>query len=82
VALTRLGQPGADGRIETLSRRQLFAARTTVQPGSEVVLARILDGLAAGDWPGAAVDPRFGEETADQVAGWRSRHSGIRVQNQ
>jgi hypothetical protein len=58
TALAKLGQPPALD-VASVSQKQVFAPRTTMTPGSDAALRRMLEGVAAGAPDYAMLDPGF-----------------------
>jgi hypothetical protein len=69
VALEKLGQKPSSGDIATLSLTQVFAPRTTAQPGSEAAIRRSVDELARSQPNYEKMSPNMQQVTRAQLPG-------------
>jgi hypothetical protein len=69
VALERLGQKPSSGDIAALSLTQVFAPRTTAQPGSEAAIRRTVDELARSEPNYQMMSPNMQQVTRAQLPG-------------
>ena len=69
VALEKLGQNPSSGDIAVLSQTQVFAPRTTAQPGTEAAVRRSIDELAHNQPNYEKMSPNMAQVTRNQLPG-------------
>ena len=77
VALERLGVSRAGVEIDAVSQSQVFAPRTTPQPGGEATVRRVSEELARGEPNYDLLSPQMGNVTRQQLPALKQRLSSL-----